>query len=50
MVALISRRRIMRRFSNGATDQVVTWATIVVLVVLGFALVLTSVLPVARPA
>ncbi len=50
MVVLVNRTKIMGRFSNGTPYNVVTWATIVVLVVLSFALVLTSVLPGARAA
>jgi Mn2+/Fe2+ NRAMP family transporter len=49
MALLIRRRELMGEFVNGPVYDVVTWGTTLVLVGLALAMVVTSVLPGARP-
>jgi Mn2+/Fe2+ NRAMP family transporter len=49
MALLIRRRELMGEYVNGPVYDVVTWGTTVILVGLALAMVVTSVLPAARP-
>ena len=50
MVILINRKELMGTFTNGRLYNVVTWASVVVLIVLSILLLVTSFMPGAEPA